>query len=352
MVFISTKIINGKKRYYLEKSVRLPSGNIKKFSIYLKDYKPSKKINIKNYESLLDTKISNEIIFLSGEPYHKGHIYNKKLIQRLEEIKFDYKKIIKKLTGALPDPKNLSVWPEEIRIKNLTPVKRSLIKKLTKNQLKDVLDRFTVNFTYESNALEGNSLTLKDVTMVLQENQIIKGKNLREIYETINTREAIDLIFRNKLKINRKDILKLHKVLVKNTEVAFGFKKLPNFLIGREIKTTPPERVEKEIGDLIEWYHKDKNMHPLQKAIIFHGRFEKIHPFDDGNGRVGRLLINIILLSNGYAPLIIRKTHKASYFSALEAFDKGYEDKLHRFIIEKYKKTYDGFFKVYLAYLK
>jgi len=319
MVFISTKIINGKKRYYLEKSVRLPSGNIKKFSIYLKDYKPNKKINIKNYESLLDTKISNEIIPLSGEPYHKGHIYNKKLIQRLEEIKFDYKKIIKKLT---------------------------------KNQLKDVLDRFTVNFTYESNALEGNSLTLKDVTMVLQENQIIKGKNLREIYETINTREAIDLIFRNKLKINREDILKLHKVLVKNTEVAFGFKKLPNFLIGREVKTTPPERVEKEIGDLIEWYHKDKNMHSLQKAIIFHGRFEKIHPFDDGNGRVGRLLINIILLSNGYAPLIIRKTHKASYFSALEAFDKGYEDKLHRFIIEKYKKTYDGFFKVYVAYLK
>lgn len=319
MVFISAKIINGKRRYYLERSVRLPNGNVKKYSIYLKDYKPDKKIEIEKYESILNYKISNELLLFNIEHYNKNHIYDEKLIQKLEEIKLDYKKIMKKLT---------------------------------KSQLKDVLDRFTVNFTYESNALEGNSLTLKDVTMVLQENQIIKGKNLREIYETINTREAMELIFNNKLKINKEDILKLHKILVKNTEVAFGFKKLPNFLIGRNVKTTIPEKVEEEINKLIGWYNKNKNLHPLQKAVFFHGKFEKIHPFDDGNGRVGRLLINIILLNSEYAPVIIRKTNKVSYFSSLESFDKGHEDKLHRFVIEKYKKTYERFFKVYMKYLK
>ena len=102
---------------------------------------------------------------------------------------------------------------------------------------------------------------------------------------------------------------------------------------------------------LIEDYNNKDNIPPLQKAALFHGKFEKIHPFEDGNGRVGRLLINIILLNNGYPPLIIRKTHRVSYFNALEAFDNGHPDKLYRFLLEKYKNTYEKFFKVYVKYL-
>jgi len=254
-----------------------------------------------------------------GDTDKRQNIFNEELLKKLEEIKLGYK---------------------------------GIIKKLNKKQLQDIIDRFTVNFTYESNAIEGNSLTLKDVTFVLHEKKALKGKDLREIYETLNTRQAMEIVFSNKLRISENDIIKLHKIIVKDTGVSFGYKKLPNFLLARQLKTTPPEKVKEEMKRLISWYHENKQVHPLQRAAIFHGRFEKIHPFEDGNGRVGRLLINIMLINNRYPPLIIRKSQRLSYFSCLEAFDKGYEDKLNRFLVEKYKKTYEKFFKVYIKYLE
>ena len=319
MVFISSKTIKGKKRHYLERSVRLLDGKVKKFSVYLKGYNPKggyKEIGY--YKRSLNAKISEEIAEFASKYYKKSRIFNGELLKRLEEIKLGYKEILQKLN---------------------------------KKQLQDIIDRFTVNFTYESNAIEGNSLTLKDVTMILHEKKAIKGKDLREIYETLNTREAMELIFNNRLRINKDDIIKLHRIIIRNTGVSAGYKRLPNFLLGRRIKTTPPEKVEEDMNKLIEWHHKNKDIHPLQRAAMFHGKFEKIHPFEDGNGRVGRLLVNISLLNRGYPPLIIRKTQRLSYFSSLEAFDNGYEDKLHRFLIEKYKGTYEKFFKVYIKYL-
>lgn len=320
MVFISSKTIKGKKRYYLERSIRLLTGKVKKFSIYLKDYDAKRKYKeINHYKKLLNGNISKELTEFAARYYKKINIFNEELLKRLEEIKLGYKEITKKLS---------------------------------KKQLQDIIDRFTVNFTYESNAIEGNSLTLKDVTFVLHEKKSIKGKDLREIYETLNTREAMELVFNNKLKIAEKNIIKLHKILVKDTGVKFGYKKLPNFLMHRQLETTKPEKVKEEMERLIKWYNENKTIHPLQRAAIFHGKFEKIHPFEDGNGRVGRLLINTMLLNNRYPPLIIRKSQRLSYFSSLEAFDNGYEDKLNRFLVEKYKKTYEKFFKVYVKYLE
>lgn len=319
MAFVSSKIIRGVRRHYLEKSVRLSSGKVKKFSVYLKGYSPSKKYKgIGEYEALLGSKIRKELAEFASSYYRKSGIFDRKLLERLEEVKLDYKDILKKIT---------------------------------KKQWQDIIDRFTVNFTYESNAIEGNSLTLKDVAMLLHEKKAVKGKDLREIYETLNTREAMTLVFGNRLRITEKDIIRLHKVLVKNTGIAYGYKKLPNFIMGRNLKTSLPENVERDMKQLINWYQDNKDIHPLQKASIFHGKFERIHPFDDGNGRVGRLLINIILINHNYPPFIIRKTQRVSYFGCLEAFDKGHEDKLNRFLVEKYKKTFEKFFKVYVRYI-
>ena len=179
-----------------------------------------------------------------------------------------------------------------------------------------------------------------------------KNKDLREVYETKNTREVHELLFNNKIKINKEDIIKVHSILVKDTGVTTGFKKIPNFLLMRNLKTAPPEKVEEEIDKLMEWYNfsKDK-LHPLKLAGEFHARFEKIHPFEDGNGRTGRVLLNAILLERGYPPLIIRKTTRVAYFAALEAFDEGYKPKLERFLIEKLKYTFRSFFQVYIKYL-
>ncbi len=318
MTFISTKLIHGKKRYYLEKSVRI-NGKVKKYSLYLKDYHPKKKfVELKKYKKILEEKIAQNQMMIKIDFYQKNYIFSEELLKKLEEIKLGYNKILKQLT-----PK----------------------------QLEDVFDRFTINFTYESNAIEGNSLTLKDVTFIIQEGKLVKGKDLREVYETINTRKAIEWIFDNKPKLNEKNIIKLQEILVRETGVAVGYKKLPNFLLGRNVKTTPPEKVEQDMQDLLKWYNQNKDLHPLQLAAQFHGKFEKIHPFEDGNGRTGRLLINIILMNHGYPPLIIRKTQRVRYFHALEAFDNKHPDNLYYFLIGKYKDTYEKFFRIYLKYM-
>jgi len=319
MAFVSTKIIHGKKRYYLEKSVRFPGGKVKKYSTYLKGYDPSAAyLPLMSYKKALEEKIAKDLTEASIQSYRKDPIFTELVLRRLEEISTGYRKIRKQLT---------------------------------KKQIDDILDRFTINFTYESNALEGNSLTLKDVTFIIQEEKILKGKDLREVYETLNTRKAFEWIFHHRPKIRKEDIIKLHEILVRDTGILTSYKRFPNFLMGRQVKTTPPEEVEREMESLLRWYEKSVHLHPLQRAAIFHGRFERIHPFEDGNGRVGRLLINIILMNHGYPPMIIRKSQRLAYFNALEAFDHEHPDKLYWFLIERYKGTYEKFFEIYIKYL-
>ena len=184
------------------------------------------------------------------------------------------------------------------------------------------------------------------------ENTTIKGKDLREIYETRNSRKVIEQIMQNKFSVCSEDIIKIHKLLVKDINIQAGYKKFPNEIIGRNIKTAPPEKVQKEMNNLINWYTKNKEkIHPLELAALFHGKLEQIHPFEDGNGRVGRFLINIILVNNKYPPLIIRKSQRISYLKALENFDHNHTDTLRRFMLEKFKETYKKFFDVYVKYV-
>lgn len=316
MVSLTYKTINSKKYLYVEYSFRLPNGKIKKISKLIKNKEEENSKEVKNYFLKKQVEAYQKYAL---ETYKRDTIFTEEQIKKLEQIKVEYKKIVKSFT---------------------------------KKQIKDILDRFTVNFTYESNAIEGNSLTLKDVTLILEENIVPKNKDLREVYETRNTREAHKLLFDNKIKINIRDIIKLQGIIVKDTGVSTGFKKLPNYITMRNLKTTPPEKVDKEMNDLLEWYEENKNkIHPLKLATEFHARFEAIHPFEDGNGRTGRVLLNTILLEYGYPPLIIRKTARVAYFSSLEAFDKGYKGKFERFLLDKIKKTFNNFFKVYVNYL-
>ncbi|MFA6089464.1 MAG: Fic family protein [Candidatus Woesearchaeota archaeon] len=312
MVSFRNKKIKGKEYTYAEYSFRLPDKKIKKISKYVKDGFDERQVR----DSLLQ-----------------------------EEVEA-YKKVVKYKADAVLSDEDIKQI-EEMRVR-FKQIKNSL----TKAQMDDIITRFAVNFTYESNAIEGNSLTLKDVTLIVNQNIIPSGANLRDVYETRNTKEAIKMLFEGKIKISNKDIIELHKTLVKDTGINFGFKTIPNFLLGRNIKTTLPENVEKEMTHLIDWYDKNCSiLHPLVLASEFHQRFEKIHPFDDGNGRTGRLLINAILIDLGYPPLIIRKTMKSAYFTALDAYDNGHKPKLVRFLLDKLRSTYENFFRIYVRYL-
>ncbi len=316
MVSIRKKKINRKEYLYAEYSFRLPDGKIKKISKLIRKKDDSGSKEIKSYFLKKEQEAYKKYAL---KTYKEDSILTKEKIAKIESFKAEY---------------------------------RQLIRNLTKKQMKDILDRFSVNFTYESNAIEGNSLTLKDVNLILNENIVPKGKDLREVYETRNTRIANEMLFKNKIKISIRDIIKLHSVLIRDTGVKDGFKKLPNYLLMRDVRTTPPEKTDQEMQALIESYNKLKEKeHPVKLAAEFHGRFEKIHPFEDGNGRVGRILINAILLERGYPPLIVRKTVRPSYFNALEAYDNGHKTKLQRFILEKLEKTFKNFFKVYVDYL-
>lgn len=227
-----------------------------------------------------------------------------------------------------------------------------MIKKLDPERKKDIFNRFTVNFTYDSNAIEGSSLTLKDVSIIIFDKETVPNKPLREIYETRNFRLVVDLINRKKFKITHQDIIRMHRLLMKDIDVRQGYKKIPNVIYRteKEVETTIPEAVEQEMTRLLEWYNTSQ-LHPLERAAVFHGRFEKIHPFEDGNGRTGRFLINVMLMNHGYPPLIVRKTTRQAYMAALAAFDKGYEEKLKRFLLKQFKETYRKFFEVYIQYV-
>ncbi|MCK4714590.1 MAG: hypothetical protein KAT35_03375, partial [Candidatus Aenigmarchaeota archaeon] len=222
MSSIKTKNINGNEYLYAEYSFRLPGGKVKKLSKLIKEESEAESKEVRDYFIRKEIEASNKFAL---SKYRTDSVFTEEKIEKLEKIRIEYK---------------------------------HLMRKIPERQMRDLLDRFTVNFTYESNALEGNSLTLKDVTLLLAENITPEGKDLRDVFETRNTREVHDVLFRRKIKIESNEIIKLHTMLVKDTGVASGFKRFPNFLVMRNLKTTPPEKVGDEMKNLIENHHSGK----------------------------------------------------------------------------------------------
>jgi Fic family protein len=309
--------MKGRKYFFVEKSVRLPDGSVRKLSVSAGRKKPKvDELKLRKVFSGQEKKL-----FANWALNHLDFNYplTRNDIVQVEHLKIDYKHIMR----GIP-----------------------------KQRIRDLLDRFTVNFTYESNAIEGNSLTLKDVAIVIFEKETIPGKTLREIYETRNHRDVIALLFNKKIKMTHQSIIKVHKLLMRDIEEQLGYKKLPNFILGSPLETSPPEKVYEDMTALLKWYDKNSStMHPLQLAALFHGKFLKIHPFADGNGRVARMLSNAIIVNNGYPPVIVRKTTRAKYLGTLRAYDRGHPEKLVRFFLERYKKTFSNFFAVYVKYV-
>ncbi len=319
MAYLSEKTIKGKKYLYLMKSLRLPNGKVINLQKIIKKKESLKKLE-EEYKGFFLEKEKDAYAKFSLENYKSNSVFSQEQIKKIEAMKVEY---------------------------------NYLLKNFSKEQHKDVFDRFIANFTYESNAIEGSSLTLKDVSIVMFENRSLQGKDLREIWETKNSREVMEKILKKKFKITESDIIKMHKLLMKNIDSRLGYKQFPNEILGSDVKLTLPEKVNLEMKNLIDWYEKNpQKLHPLQMSALFHGKFEKIHPFADGNGRVGRFIITAMLVNNGYPPMIIRKTQRDAYIKTLEDFNRGYTENLERFFLEKYKKTFEKFFAAYTKYIK
>jgi Fic family protein len=186
-------------------------------------------------------------------------------------------------------------------------------------------ETFTSLFTYDSNAIEGNSLTLEETSYLLFEKRVPSSKSLREINETLNHKLAFDYILNYKEDITKEFILELHKLVVKGTlkdsliNQIGKYRDLQVYIRGRDWLPPKPEDVPKEMKDLLSWYTLNKTeLHPLILASYFHVAFETIHPFVDGNGRVGRFLMNFILHKHKYPMINIPSKIKFKYYQALE----------------------------------
>lgn len=186
-------------------------------------------------------------------------------------------------------------------------------------------EAFSSLFTYNSTAIEGNTLTLQETSRLLFQNIVPAGKSLREVNEIVNHKKAFDYILNYKEDITKEFILELHRLVVVNTldpelNSQIGkFRNVQVFITGVMWFPPMPQDVGSRMTNLLTWYSKNKNtLHPLILASYFHTEFEKIHPFVDGNGRVGRLLINFILYKNKYPMINIPNAIKYKYYEALE----------------------------------
>lgn len=203
-----------------------------------------------------------------------------------------------------------------------------VLRPLPKGVVQRLKEKLIVDFTYNSNAIEGNSLTLKETAAVLASGITISGKPLKDHLEAINHKEALEFLEKvvsSKEKINLSTILNFHKIiLTKINDLEAGRFRHERVLI-KGAKHIPPNhlKVYSLMKDFENWLNKKDNLHPVEKAALAHFKLVYIHPFIDGNGRTARLLANLILMQRGYPPTVLLAKERYLYMQLLEKADSG-----------------------------
>jgi len=271
---------------------------------------------------------------------NKNRVGKKRIYLGVNLNKGDLKK---KEKEADKDLLLLSTLLLDKEIKELEKIKEEYLS--SKESQENKYEAFVSLFTYDSTNIEGNTLTLQETAQLLFEG-VTPRKSLREINEVINHKEAFDFILDYKKDISKEFILKLHEIVVKNTlkpelkEQIGKYRRVQIYIRGVEWLPPKPEEVPNEMASLLSWYTKNKKkLHPLIISTYFHSAFETIHPFVDGNGRVGRLLMNFILHKNRYPMINIPNKKKNTYYSALKSSQvKGDLKPLVKFLFSLLKK--------------
>jgi fido (protein-threonine AMPylation protein)/transcriptional regulator with XRE-family HTH domain len=194
-------------------------------------------------------------------------------------------------------------------------------------QLTKLNESFGVEYTYESNKIEGNTLSLQETYLVIHDGLTIAGKSIQEHLEAINHDEAIDFIrelVESKLPLTEYRLKQIHHLVLKGIDRknAGVYRSVPVRIGGSSHVPPEPFEVPRLMEELFAFYEVEKKrMHPVLLAAEMHERLVTIHPFIDGNGRTARLLMNLILLRNGYTIAILKgnKTSRMNYYKALEA---------------------------------
>ena len=274
MVYTEIQVKNGKKYYYRVISVR-NGAKVSKKRKYLGKELEGEELAIKEKEADRDLGVLNALL-------------TEEEIKELEELKKQY--------ADQPD----------LNYENR-------------------YEAFTSRFTHDSTAIEGNTLSLQETASLLFEDLVPGNKSMREINEVRNHKKAFDLLLDYKGDITKELICHLHLLVMHEAhepglEEEMGrYRTLRVYITGVEWIPPPPSQVPKEMKELLTWYSKNKKkLHPVVLATYLHIGFETIHPFVDGNGSVGRLLMNFILHRNDYPMVNILYKRRFDYYDALK----------------------------------
>lgn len=216
-----------------------------------------------------------------------------------------------------------------VMLKEVDVLKEQLssLRPLPEEALKKIQDAFDIEYTYESNRIEGNTLTLQETALVVNEGVTISGKSMREHLEAINHAEAISYIkdiAKQDIEISERTIKEIHALILHGIgrENAGRYRNVPVMISGSTHMPPQPYLIEKQMEDFILRFKQmeAENVHTVLIAAYLHDELVRIHPFIDGNGRTSRLLMNLYLLRHGYVIITLKGSNdaKVSYYMALE----------------------------------
>ena len=209
---------------------------------------------------------------------------------------------------------------------------------LTEGELARLNEEFTVEYTYNSNAIEGNTLTLRETDLVLR-GLTIDQKPLKDHMEAVGHKEAFDFVtelVKEKCEINERVIKQIHYLVLADKKDDRGvYRRLPVRIMGAAHEPVQPYLIVPKMEELLRNYLASEE-HIVTKLARFHIEFEGIHPFIDGNGRTGRLLVNLELMKAGYPPIDIKITDRISYYNAFDEYHVKHNLKAMESLFAKY----------------
>ena len=228
---------------------------------------------------------------------------------------------------------------------------------LSKFRLQDnakVQEALAIEYTYESNRIEGNTLTLQETQLVIEKGLTIGGKPLKEHLEAINHKEAIDFIgelVKKESVLDESTLKQIHAIILKSIdrENAGVYRKVPVLISGSTHTPPQPYLLQKLMEDYFQFYEESrKSMHPVVLAAEMHERLVTIHPFIDGNGRTSRLVMNLILLQHGYPIANIRgdSESRLKYYDALERSREDGKNAFIELVADSVKQTTERLLKL------
>jgi len=298
MVYIERIERKNKTYYYITKNFRVSSKKWKKIRKYVGDKPPSKK------------KIAKAITEIETDALQKGL---KKLVSQHKYISDT----------------------EAEKLQALKEIFKKWYGKHSTDEIKKYEEDFIVRFTYNSNAIEGNRLSLRETSMILTENIIPAGVTPNDYNEAINSKDCYEFIKEYTGEFNQKFLLKVHQLLTKNTncKIVGSYRNRIVRLSGSDWIPPAHEKIKEEIRKIFQWYYSaKKNLHPVELGAILHNKLVRLHPFSDVNGRTSRVVINWILMKNKYPLFYIELRDKISYYKAIEEGDIGNDARIVHYI--------------------